>query len=76
MMTDEVRALLSEALRLPTDVRLLFADALIDSVPVDESGLPEGWSAEVDRREAEIESGAVQPIPWDQARSIIFRRDG
>lgn len=51
-------------LALPVEQRVLLAESLLDSLP------PSGhaWSeaeelAEVERREQEIESGRVQPLP-------------
>ena len=51
-------------LALPVEQRVLLAESLLDSLPP----LGEIWSeaeelAEAERREREIESGAVQPIP-------------
>ncbi|MFN7777257.1 MAG: addiction module protein [Betaproteobacteria bacterium] len=32
------------------------------------------WAAEIERRIAEVDSGAVQTIPWAKARAMIQRR--
>jgi putative addiction module component (TIGR02574 family) len=34
-------------------------------------GLDEGWKLEIARRVAEIDSGAVKPIPWAEARARL-----
>lgn len=52
------------ALALPLEQRVLLAESLLGSLPP----LNEEWTeseemAEVDRREHEIESGQVQPLP-------------
>lgn len=74
-MTPTVRHLLAEALALPEDARADLAAALVESLdetadaPAD---VEASWSAEIQRRLNEIESGAVKPVPWEDARRIIF----
>jgi hypothetical protein len=34
-----------------------------------------GWAEEVRRRIAELESGEVKPVPWDEARRAITHGD-
>ncbi|PYJ86698.1 MAG: hypothetical protein DME22_04290 [Verrucomicrobia bacterium] len=51
-------------LALPVEQRVLLAESLLSSLPP----MSEAWSeaeelAEVERREREIESGKVQPLP-------------
>jgi putative addiction module component (TIGR02574 family) len=61
--------LVSSALALPPEQRVELAERLWLSV---EGTLEdEALFAEIDRREAEIESGEVRPIPFDQAMSDI-----
>jgi putative addiction module component (TIGR02574 family) len=35
-------------------------------------GAEDAWRQEARRRIEEIRSGTVKPIPWDEARSMIF----
>ena len=75
VMTPTARWLLADALELPDDVRAELASALVDSLDheVDPPAEVEAsWSAEIQRRIHDIESGAVKTIPWEQARRIIF----
>jgi putative addiction module component (TIGR02574 family) len=60
-------ALVSSALALPPEQRVELAERLWMSV--EGTFEDEALFAEIDRREAEIESGAVQPISFDQAMS-------
>ena len=74
-MTPRARRLLADALELPDDVRAELASAPVDSLyhEVDPPVVVEAsWSAEIQRRIHDIESGAVKTIPWEQARRIIF----
>lgn len=75
-MTPTARHLLAEALTLPEDARADLAAALVESLeettdaPAD---VEASWSAEIQRRVSEVESGAVKPVRWEDARRIIFR---
>jgi putative addiction module component (TIGR02574 family) len=61
-----------EALQLSEAERLEVAEALYASLegPPD-PGADEAWSAEIQRRIAELDSGKVKTIPWEQARRTI-----
>lgn len=68
-MESAVEKLLAAALALPDADRLVLIEALVDSV--DDSGqLPvdEAWHEVVQRRSAELATGAVTPISWTQMR--------
>lgn len=48
---------------------------LIESLDAEsEEGVDDAWMAEVERRMAELDSGAVQPISWDELRARLYRR--
>lgn len=67
--------LLQDALELSADERAALAAALIETLdegPVD-ADVEAAWAAEIERRIAEIDSGAVKPIPWAEARARILR---
>lgn len=63
-------------LALPVAQRVLLAESLLSSLPP----LPEDWSEamemeEVERREREIETGAVQPLSQEELlRRVEARR--
>jgi putative addiction module component (TIGR02574 family) len=38
-----------------------------------EEGVEEAWRTEIERRARELESGAVQSIPWDVVRERLAR---
>ena len=69
-MSPNLDALTAQALALSPDDRFALAERLWLSVEghVDED---EALFAEIARREAEIESGAEKPIPFDQAMRKI-----
>jgi putative addiction module component (TIGR02574 family) len=48
--------------------------ALIDSLDSEvEEGVEEAWRLEIERRAKELESGAVQSIPWEVVRERLAR---
>lgn len=49
--------------------RIRLVEELLRSLnPTDAAPLDDVWLAEIDRRSAEIDSGAVQTIPWTEVR--------
>jgi putative addiction module component (TIGR02574 family) len=69
-MSSNFDAVSAEAMSLPPDLRFVLAQQLWESV---EGQLDEDAEliAEFDRRCAEVDSGAVQPIPYEQAMREI-----
>jgi putative addiction module component (TIGR02574 family) len=69
----KVSALLREALSLPELDRLALAAALIGRVDNGVGGsVDAAWAAEARRRLAEVRSGVVKPVPWEDAEKAIF----
>jgi putative addiction module component (TIGR02574 family) len=68
-MTQESIELLQKALALPEKERAEMASTLIDSLdPVVDENLEQAWQEEIARRLADVESGKVKPVPWDNVR--------
>jgi putative addiction module component (TIGR02574 family) len=66
---------LRDALALSAEARAALVDSLIESLDqtVDE-GAEEAWREEIYRRLQQIDSGAVQLIPWEDARRRLRTR--
>src|SRR4029079_1138768 len=64
-MKREAAEILKDALALPTEARAALAGSLLESLDteVDEDA-EAAWATEVNRRVAELDSGAVKTIPW------------
>jgi putative addiction module component (TIGR02574 family) len=61
--------LLMEALHLPAEARAALAGSLLDSLDTEvDANAEEAWRDEIYRRLQEIDSGAVQLIPWRDAQ--------
>ena len=65
-MSSTVELLEAEALQLTATERAHLVERLIASLDVDPV-IEDAWAAEVERRNAEIESGAVSLIPGPEA---------
>ncbi len=72
-MTANVKKVLHEALALPPEDRRRVAEALLVSLPEDDSPeeVAEAWRVEVLRRIEEVESGAVVTVPLEEVRRNI-----
>ena len=69
-METELEKLEAEALKLKPDERAMLAQRLLASLE-DDAEIEEAWAAEVERRIAEVESGAVQVIPIGEALAHV-----
>ncbi len=64
---------LSAAFEMPVADRLRLIDELASSVPDDQPpALSPEWLAEIQRRSAEIESGAAKTESWTDVRQKLF----
>jgi len=71
-MTSKTKDLLEDALQLPSGEREALAESLLDSLDVDDPKVEAEWQKEIETRIAELDTGKVQPIPWSEARRMIF----
>jgi len=69
--------LFEKASRLSEQERATLAGLLIESLEGEaDPGVEQAWLEEVQRRLAEIDSGAVKTIPWQTVRRNLIRRLG
>jgi putative addiction module component (TIGR02574 family) len=74
MMADVV-ALSERAAELPESDRAELAGLLLESLETaPQEGIEEAWAAEIERRIAELDSGAVKPVPWETVKAKLLRR--
>ena len=67
-MPREAAELLRDALSLPQEQRAALIDSLLESLDSEvDKDAEEAWRQEIYRRLQEIDSGAVQLIPWADA---------
>ncbi len=69
-MDTELEKLEAEALKLSPGERAALAQRLLASLEED-TEIEDAWAQEVERRIAEVESGAVQVIPIEEALARV-----
>jgi putative addiction module component (TIGR02574 family) len=69
-METQFEILEDEALKLTPGERAALAQRLLESLDED-AEIEEAWAVEVERRIAEVESGAVQVIPMAEALARV-----
>ena len=68
-MNVAIEQLLNAALALPAEDRLQVVEAFIVSLqPSDKPPFDDSWREIIQRRSAELKSGKVTPIPWDEVK--------
>lgn len=67
----EAKKIFEEALALPEQERRILIDALSDTFEHDVADLSPEWKKEIQGRIAELESGAVEAIPWEQVEAEV-----
>ena len=70
IMGIQLEMLEVEALKLTSGERAAFAQVLLASLDED-AEIEEAWASEVERRIADVESGAVQVIPIAEALAQV-----
>jgi putative addiction module component (TIGR02574 family) len=74
-MARSARELFEEAMRLTPEERATLMRLLIEALDAEaEQGVEDAWRVEIERRMAELDSGSVETIPWDEVRARLHRR--
>jgi putative addiction module component (TIGR02574 family) len=74
-MAKDVTALFRDASELSERDRATLAGLLIESLEAEpEPDVVAAWSAEIERRVADIDSGNVKTVPWDEVRRRLLDR--
>ena len=62
-------------MRLGPAERATLIRLLIDTLDAEsDEGAEDAWRAEVERRIAELDSGAVEAVPWEELRARLYQR--
>ena len=72
-MITTLETLEAEVLKLPASDRSHLLQRLLASLDVDED-VEAAWDREADRREAELDSGAVQALPGEDVMARLRAR--
>ena len=74
-MARSARELFEEAMKLDPEDRELLIRLLIESVHAEsDQDVDDAWRVEIERRMAELDSGTVQTVPWEELRARLYRR--
>jgi putative addiction module component (TIGR02574 family) len=74
-MARSARELFEEAMRLDPEERATLIRLLIEALDAEtEEGVDDAWRGEIERRMAQLDSGSVEAIPWEQVRDRLYRR--
>ena len=74
-MARSARDLFDEAMSLEPQERATLMRLLIEALDADtEDGVEDAWQVEIERRMAELDSGSVETIPWEEVRARLYRR--
>jgi len=74
-MARSARELFDEAMRLDPQERATLMRLLIEALDAEvDHGVEDAWRVETERRMAELDSGSVDRIPWEEARARLHRR--
>ena len=78
-MPTSIQTLEAEALKLPAADRTHLLERLIASLDIEpdvDQEVSDAWAHEADRREAELDSGAVIAVPGDEMMRRLRARLG
>lgn len=68
------KQLLDEAISLPIEERVAFADSILRTLDTPESGYEEKWIKIARKRLVDIRSGNISPIPGEEVFERIQKR--
>ncbi len=73
-MATMINELFQRALSLKEDERAALASLLLESLDTEvEEGVEAAWLEEVERRMAELDSGATKGIPWEDVKARLLQ---
>ena len=75
-MSTHVTELFERASILSEQGRATLAGLLIESLESEvDPDVEEAWRVEIERRLAELDSGAVETVPWEVLKAKLLRRN-
>jgi putative addiction module component (TIGR02574 family) len=73
-MARSARELFEEAMRLAPEERAALIRLLIDTLDTEsEEGAEQAWRVEIERRIAELDSGEIEGVPWEELRVRLYQ---
>ncbi len=76
-MAPSTTEIFQAALSLPDEERQELIKALIAAADVDEAApIDAAWRATIQRRSVELDSGAVNAVPWQEIQGRVHKKLG
>ena len=73
-MVATPKQLYDRAMNLNEEARAELIGMLLESLEIrSDDGVEAAWLKEIERRVAELDSGAVESVPWAEVRSRVFK---
>ncbi|MDH5470919.1 MAG: addiction module protein [Gammaproteobacteria bacterium] len=74
-MATSAKDILRQALELKEEERAELASLLIESLDAPaEEGVEAAWAVEIERRMADLDSGAAKTLTWEEVRNKLHGR--
>ena len=74
-MRKDAAELLKDALSLPPEGRAALADSLLESLDQEiDADAEQAWFDEIQKRLREIDTGAVEMLPWEEAERRLLAK--
>ena len=74
-MNTHVTELFAKASILSEEERATLAGLLIESLESEiDTDVEEAWRVEIERRVADLDSGAAKTVPWEVVKAKLLRR--
>jgi len=71
-MATKIKQVIEDIKKLSSDEKALVAHCLISSLETtQEEGVEEAWSDLAERRYAELVSGDVEPVSWEEVKKEV-----
>ena len=75
-MATKIRQVIEDIKKLSSDERALVAHCLLSSLETtQEEGVEEAWADLAERRYAELVSGDVEPVSWEEVKKEVKGQD-
>ncbi len=72
-MATKIKQVIEDIKKLSSDERALVAHCLISSLETtQEEGVEEAWADLAERRYAELVSGDVKPVSWEEVKKEVI----
>ena len=73
-MATSAKELYEKSLALEERERVTLAALILESLEPWDSDAEDAWKSEIERRLSEMDSGKVEPVPWEAVRARLSKK--